>query len=222
MTTGWIDQTTVSGSLRNRAPNQPFQSVTGDTAVESRRVDSRQLIRTVAVVLAALALGFLGWRMNTDDPGRPASSDETPYATVVRDLQSLLAVYGGLAQQVAQHDQAHFVEAKLIEIESSLGDVESRAEALGTDGGDGVAVLAGFVRVRGADVRAQAAADHTGTSGVAVLQAFGREVSLRAVRIGGALSSLDEAGADVSELEDEVAQPWPTPDQEGIDEPVPG
>ncbi len=185
-------------------------------------MDARQVIRTVAVALAALALGFLGWRMNADDADVPASSDEPAYAAVVRDLQSLLAVYGGLAQQVAQHDQAHFVEAKLIEIESSLGEVEDRAEALGTGGGDAVAELAGFVRLRGADVRAQAAADHTGTTGVVALQAFGREVSLRAVRIGGALSALDEPGADLGELEAEVAEPWPTPDQEGVDEPVPG
>jgi len=131
-------------------------------------------------------------------------------------------VYGGLAPQVAQHDQAHFVEAKLVEIEASLGEVEGRADAMGTEAGDEVAELAGFVRVRGSEVRAQAAADHTGTTGVVALQAFGREVSLRAIRIGGALSTLDGAGSDLGALEAEVAQPWPAPDQEGVDEPVPG
>jgi hypothetical protein len=184
-------------------------------------VGSRQLIRTVAVVLAALALGFLGWRMNTNDAELPTSGDEPAYDAVVRDLQSLLAVYGGLAQQVAQHAQAHFVEVKLAEIETSLADVEERGEALGTTGGDDVAVLAGFVRARSVEVRAEAADDHTGMTGIATLQAFGREVSLRAVRIGGALSSLDEPGADLGELEAAVAAPWPVPELEGVEEPVP-
>lgn len=175
------------------------------------------------MVVAALALCFLGWKgfraaEPAPDAGAAGAGDSS-YAAVVADAQRLLDVYGQLAQGVVQHDQAHFVEGKLQGIESSLGLVSDRATALGTDEGDALAVLTEFVRLRGGEVRAAAAADHLGMDGITALRAFGREVSLRAGLIGIALETAG-SGGDWDGVAQLVAAPWPAPEQEGLDESV--
>lgn len=175
------------------------------------------------MVVAALALCFLGWQgfraaEPAPDAGAAGAGDSS-YAAVVADAQRLLDVYGQLAQGVVQHDQAHFVEGKLRGIESSLGLVSDRATALGTDEGDALAVLTEFVRLRGGEVRAAAAADHLGMDGITALRAFGREVSLRAGLIGIALETAG-SGGDWDGVAQLVAAPWPAPEQEGLDESV--
>ena len=181
----------------------------------------RQLVRVVAVAVAAVLLAVLGYAASSGgrDPVRPASAGagDGDYAAVVADLQSVLTAYAPL-QSVTDHDQVHELGRDLAGLELALADVEQQARALGTADADSVADLAAFVRTRATQVRLQAAADHTDLGGVGVIQAFGREAALRAVSIGAALESASEDGYEP--VAQAVAAPWPPPTEEGLGEPA--
>lgn len=179
-------------------------------------MDTRQVVRVVAVVVAAAALAFLGFRMVTsgDETVRPAASEQeagTPYAELVVDLQSLLTAYSSL-QTVAVHAQIHTLNPDLAKLELALRSIEERAEEIGADD---VATLAATVRTRAAGVLAEASSDHTGLRGVGLVRAFGRETALRAVAIGDAVREAEEAGW--GPVRAAVAEPWPAPEDEGQD-----
>ena len=179
----------------------------------------RQLVRVVAVAVAAVLLGVLGYAAASgEDPVRPTSADagDGDYAAVVADLQSVLTAYAPL-QAVTDHDQVHELGRELGGLELALAEVEEQARALGTADAAAVADLAAFVRTRAVQVRLQAAADHTDLGGVGVVQAFGREAALRAVSLGAALEAASEDG--YGPVVESVAAPWPPPPEEGLGEP---
>jgi hypothetical protein len=182
------------------------------------------------LLLAVGGLGFLAGRETApqtaperadtavpDEPAPSVPAGEDPagdprdvvYAADVQELQAVLAAYAVQAQEVLDHEQVAGLSTVLVRHETALADLAASGRDHGTARGAALAELADAVRREATALREEAASEETGHEGVERMQAFGREVGVRASRLGAVLARLPGGRVDevLREAAAEVAAP---------------